>query len=58
MKFGLPEDLRSDNGSEYINTELTHLCKYFEIKFKPSTAYAHWTNGLVEGTTRIIGQFI
>ena len=27
VKFGLPEDLRSDNRSEYINTELAHLCK-------------------------------
>ena len=26
MKFGLPEEISSDNGSEYINTELTHLC--------------------------------
>ena len=58
MKFGLPDEIRSDNGSEYINTELTHLCNYFEIKFKPSTTYAPWTNGLVEGTNRIIGQFI
>ena len=58
MKIGLPEEIRSDNGSEYINTELTHLCNYFEIKFKPSTTYAPWTNGLVEGTNRIIGQFI
>ena len=57
-KFGLPEEIRSDNGSEYINTELTHLCNYFEIKLKPSTTYATWTNGLVEGTNRIIGQFI
>ena len=54
MKFGLPEEIRSDNGSEYINTELTYLCNYFEIKFKPSTTYAPWTNGLVEGTNRII----
>ena len=53
MKFGLPEELLPDNGSEYINTELTHLCKYFEIKIKPSTTYAPWTNGLVEGTNRI-----
>ena len=58
MKFGLPEELRSDNGSEYINTELTHLCKYYEKKIKPSTTYAPWTNGLVEGTNRLIGQFI
>ena len=58
MKFGLPEEIRSDNGSEYINTELTHLCSYFEIKLKPSTTYAPWTNGLVEGTNRRVGQFI
>ena len=58
MKFGLPEEIRSDNGSEYINTELIHLCNYFEIKFKTSTKCAPWTNGLIEGTNRIIGQFI
>ena len=58
MKFRLPEEIRSDNGSENINTQLTHLCNYFEIKFKPSTIYAPWTNGLVEGTNTIIGQFI
>ena len=39
MKFGLPEELRSDNEPECINLELTHLCKYFEIEFKPSTTY-------------------
>ena len=58
MKFGLPELTRSDNGSEYFNTELTHLCNYFEIKFKPSKTYAPWAKGLVEGTNGIIGQFI
>ena len=58
MKFGLPEEIRSDNGSEYINTELTQLSNYFEIKFKPSTTYAPQTNDLVDGTNRIIGQFI
>ena len=57
-KFGLPEEIRSDKGTEYINAELTHLCNYFEIKFKPSTTYAPWANGLVEGANRIIGQFL
>ena len=58
MKFGLPEEIRLDNGSQYTNTELTHLCNYFEVKFKPSTTYSPWTNGLVERTNRLIGQFI
>ena len=58
MNFRLPEEIRSDNGSEIINTQLTHLCNYIEIKFKPSTIYAPWTNGLVEGTNTINGQLI
>ena len=58
MKFGTPEESRSDNGPEYINTKLTNFCNYFEIKFKPSTTYVPWTSGLVEGKNRIIGHFI
>ena len=58
IKFGLPEEIRSDNRSEYINRELAHSSNNFEIKFKPSTIYAPWTNELVEGTNRVIGQFI
>ena len=58
MKFGLPGEISTDNGSEYVNTELTHFCNYFEIKFKSSTTCAPWTNGLVEGTNRIIGQLL
>ena len=57
-KFGLPEEIRSDNGSEFINTELTHLCNYFQIKFKPSTTYAPWTNGLVEGKIELLDNLL
>ena len=40
MKCGLADEMSSDNGSEFFNTELTHLCNYFEIKLKPRTTYA------------------
>ena len=46
MKFGLPDEIRSDN-AEYINTELILLCNHFEIKFKPCTTYAPWSNSLL-----------
>ena len=39
-KFGLPEEIRSDKVSKYVITDLTHHCKCFEIKFKPSTTCA------------------
>ena len=58
LKFGLPEEIRSDKGSKYVITELTHHCKCFEIKIKQSTTCAPWTNGLLEGRIRIIVKFI
>ena len=57
-KFGLREEIRSDKVSKYVITDLTHHCKCFEIKFKPSTTCAPWTNGLLEGTIRIIVKLI
>ena len=35
MKFGVSEEIRSDNGSEYINTELTHLCNCLKSNLNP-----------------------
>ena len=51
-KFGLPEILVTDNGAEIINNEIITLCHLYNIKHKPRTSYAPWTNGLVEGMNR------
>ena len=48
-KFGLPEILVTDNGTEFINNEIITLCHLYNIKHKPRTSHAPWTNGLVEG---------
>ena len=48
-KFGLPEILVTDNRTEFINNEIITLCHLFNIKHKPRTSHAPWTNGLVEG---------
>ena len=34
-KFGLPEILVTDNGSEIINNEIITLCRLYKIKHKP-----------------------
>ena len=47
-KFGLPEILVTDNGREFINKEIITLCHVYNIKHKPRTSHAPWTNGLVE----------
>ena len=51
-KFGLSEILVTDNGKEFINNEIITLCHLYNIKLKPRTSHAPWTNGLVEGMNR------
>ena len=48
-KLGLREILVTDNGTEFINNEIITLCHLYNIKHKPRTSHAPWTNGLVEG---------
>ena len=57
-KFGLPEILVTDNGSEFINNEIITLCHLYNIKHKPRTSHAPWTNGLVEGMNRSLQEYL
>ena len=57
-EFGLPEILVTDNGTEFINNEIITLCHLYNIKHKPRTSHAHWTNGLVEGMNRSLQEYL
>ena len=57
-KFGLPEILVTDNGTEFINNEIITLCHLYNIKHKPRTSHAPWTNGLVEGMNRTLLEYL
>ena len=57
-KFGLPEILITDNGTEFINNEIITLCHLYNIKHKPRTSHAPWTNGLVEGMNRSLQEYL
>ena len=57
-KFGLPEILVTDNGTEFINNEIIKLCHLYNIKHKPRTSHALWTNGLVEGMNRSLQEYL
>ena len=58
VKFGLPEILVTDNGTEYIINEIITLCHLYNIKHKPRTSRAPWTNGLVEGMNRSLQEYL
>ena len=57
-KFGLPEIIVTDSGTEFKNNEIIRLCHLYNIKHKPRTSHAPWTNGLVEGMIRSIQEYL
>ena len=56
--FGLPQIVVTDNGTEFNNNEFITLCHSSNIKHKPSTSHAPWTNGLVEGMNRSLQEYL
>ena len=57
-KFGPPQNLVTDRGTEYINEDMAHLCSLFDSSHSPRTAYSPWTNGLVEFQNRNLGTHL
>ena len=58
VKFGLPEILVTDNGTEFNSNEIITLCHLYNIKHKPPTSLAPQTNGLVEGMNRSLQEYL
>ena len=47
--FGSPSQyFLSDNGGEFVNSEVRELCAKFNLKLETTGAEASWSNGLVE----------
>ena len=57
-KFGLPEILVRDKGTEFIYNEIITLCHLNDIKHKPRTSHAPWTNGSVDGMNRALQEYL
>ena len=57
-KFGLPEILVTDNGTEFVNNEIITLCHLYSIKHEPQTSHAPWTNVLFECTNRSLQEYL
>ena len=58
VEFGPPIYLVTDRGSEYINTDMAHLCTLMGIRHSPRTPYSPWTNGLFEVQNKNLGRHI
>ena len=50
--------LVTDCASEFINTDMAHLCIFMGIRHPPRTPYSPWTNGLVKVQNKNLGTQI
>ena len=57
-KFGLPEILVTDNGTEFCINEIITLCHLYNIKHKPLTSHAPWTNGVADGMNLSLQKYL
>ena len=57
-KFGLPDILVTENGTEFINIGIITLSHLYKIKHKSRTSHAPWTNALVEGMNRSLLEYL
>jgi transposase InsO family protein len=47
-RFGVPNTIRSDRGSQFVNELIAELCKLMGTEQELSTSYSHEENAIVE----------
>ena len=50
VKFGIHDNLVTDNLNEYINGDFAHFCRLYNVQCKSRTPYSPWSNGLAENS--------
>lgn len=56
--YGPMKSIKTDLGTEYINSVLTELCKLLKIDHLKSTAYHHQTMGTIERSHRLLNEYL
>jgi len=58
LKFGIPQVILTDQGSNFLSELFTHVCKLLRIKKLKTTAYRPQTNGALERTHRVLVEYL
>ena len=56
--FGYPTQVLTDNGGEFVNSELIELAEKFNIVLKTTAAESAWSNGMCEKHNGVIGDMV
>lgn len=58
LRYGIPREIITDRGTEFINSTMTEICKILKINKLSSTAYRHQTLGSLENTHKHLSAFL
>ena len=57
-RYGTPQNITSDNGTQFINSSVGNLIALLNIEPIPILPYNHQENGIVENRNRIIRRLL
>jgi len=58
LKFGIPQVILTDQGSNFLSELFTNVCKLWKIKKLKSTAFHPQTNGCLQTTHRVLVEYL
>lgn len=58
LRYGVPREVVTDRGSEFVSSLFSESCKILGIKKLTSTAYHHETLGALENSHKNLGAFL
>ena len=58
LKFGIPQTLLTDQGSNFLSELFANTCKLLRIKRIKTSAYHPQTNGALERTHRVLVEYL
>ena len=58
LNFGIPKQILTDRGTEFMSTLFVKICKLLEVEKLNSTAYHHQTIGALENSHKVLGNFL
>lgn len=58
LRYGVPREIASDRGTEFISSTMTEVCKLLNIKQTLSCAYHHESIGALENSHKSLNSFL
>ena len=58
MKFGIPQTLLTDQGSNFLSELIANVCKLLRVKRIKTSSYHPQTNGALERTHQVLVEYL